>query len=91
MKAYIKEILEKRKQLSTKDYKEFSNKICQSIIMLEEYRTAKNILIFLDFFKSGNENAFFYGSIYFAPALVITAKTVRKRILRSSQNERFST
>ena len=54
MKEYIKEILEKRKQLSTKDYKEFSNKICQSIITLEEYRAAKNILIFYPYLNEVN-------------------------------------
>lgn len=54
MKAYIKNILEKRKQLSVKDHKIFSDKICQSIKMLEEYKVAKNILIFYPYLNEAD-------------------------------------
>lgn len=50
MKAYIKEILQKRCQLSLKDNKDFSEKIRQKVKELKEYKYSKNLLIYYPYF-----------------------------------------
>lgn len=46
MKAYIREILNKRKELSDTQHQAFSESICQKIIELAEYKNAENLLVF---------------------------------------------
>ena len=46
MKAYIKEILDKRNNLSKEQYISFSKKICERVMELPEYEACVNLLIF---------------------------------------------
>lgn len=46
MKTYIKEILNKRKNITNQEHTVFSEKICQKLMKLEEYQSSENILVF---------------------------------------------
>lgn len=46
MKAYIKEILKKRNDISEENYSLFSQKICERIHNLKEYKECGTVLIF---------------------------------------------
>lgn len=46
MKTYIKEILDKRKNIPRREYTVFSEQICQKLLNLKEYYEAENVLVF---------------------------------------------
>lgn len=54
MKAYIKEILEKRSQLSKKDNQVFSEEICKKVRELKVYKSSKNLLIFYPYLSEAD-------------------------------------
>lgn len=67
----MKEILEKRKQLSKDEYTSFSEKICKKLEQLEAYRNAQNLLVFYPYLGEVNilplvKSAFSLGkNVYF--------------------------
>ncbi len=54
MKAYIKEILHERNQIPENQYQAFSEKICESVLKLNEYQECDNLLIFYPYLGEVN-------------------------------------
>lgn len=54
MKTYIKEILNKRKNIPNQEYTVFSEQICQRLVNLKGYQEAENVLAFYPY--SGEAN-----------------------------------
>lgn len=51
MKTYIKDILAKRREIPSKDYRFFSDVICQSIEKITEYEQAEHLLFFYPYLQ----------------------------------------
>lgn len=54
MKTYIKGILQKRKEISQKEYEAYSEEICHKIESIEAFRNAKALLVFYPYLGEVN-------------------------------------